>query len=252
MRIVSLCPSTTETVFALGRGADLVGITKFCVHPRPGVDAIERLGGTKNPEIGRILALAPDMVLMNREENRVEDAEALAAAGLRVHASLPRSVSEVATELRVLGSLLDARSAAQDLAERIEQRARLVQLGARARPNVRVAYLIWRRPWMAAGSPTYIDDLLRHAGGSNLFGSREARYPTIEPSELRGADVVLLSSEPFPFQIRHARELSELSGLPEGQFRYVDGESFSWHGARTLAGLDHAERALDLPWLEPG
>ncbi|MEQ1892486.1 MAG: helical backbone metal receptor, partial [Planctomycetota bacterium] len=94
MKIVSLCPSLTELVFALERGSELVGVTEYCVHPAELVRSIEKLGGTKNPAVARIVALAPDVVLMNREENRVEDAEVLRAAGLRVHDSMPRTVVE--------------------------------------------------------------------------------------------------------------------------------------------------------------
>src|SRR5262245_4316012 len=100
MRIVSLCPSLTELVFDLGRGSELVGVTKFCVHPAEGVRAIEKVGGTKNPKVERIVALAPDLVLLNREENRVEDAEALERAALRCHASMPRSIEETAEMVR--------------------------------------------------------------------------------------------------------------------------------------------------------
>src|SRR5262245_31749970 len=123
MRIVSLCPSLTESVFRLGHGDDLVGRTKFCVQPADEVDAVERVGGTKNPKIDRILELRPDLVLMNEEENRREDADALRAAGLRVLSTFPRSVADVIDVLRALGAALGAESQADELTDAITARA---------------------------------------------------------------------------------------------------------------------------------
>src|SRR6187551_1995640 len=108
MRIVSLCPSLTELVFDLGLGADLVGRTKFCVHPTDRVASIEKVGGTKNPKLDRIIALAPDLVLLNEEENRREDAEALEAAGLRCHVSFPRTALETASMVRSIAHAVNA------------------------------------------------------------------------------------------------------------------------------------------------
>lgn len=241
MRIVSLCPSTTETVCALGRGADLVGITKFCVHPRGALSNIPRVGGTKNPDIERLVALKPDLVLMNREENRREDAERLSARGLRIHACMPQSVKEAAEAVRALGRELHAAQPARQLAARIDELAAEVQREARGRRPLGVAYLIWRKPWMAAGSPTYIDDLLALAGGRNLFAELGERYPVVEVARLAAAELVLLASEPFPFKERHVGELAGLTGLEPQRFVLVDGESFSWHGYRTLNGLRGAQ-----------
>jgi iron complex transport system substrate-binding protein len=242
MRVVSLCPSLTETVFALGRGDTLVGRTKFCVHPKDQVTRVERVGGTKNPKIARIVALAPDLVLMNDEENRREDAEALAAAGVRTLSTFPRDPAGAAEAVRVIGRALAASDAANRLADAIDARA--AQVRARARRKVRFAYLIWRAPWMAVAGDTYISGLLAVAGGENLFAARTPRYPPIEPAELAGAERVFLSSEPFPFADKHADELAAVTSLPRACFERVDGERLSWHGARTLAGLDYAEELL--------
>ena len=106
MRLVSLCPSLTELVFDLGLGGDLVGRTKFCIHPADGVAAVERVGGTKNPKVARIIELAPDLVLLNAEENRREDADALVRAGLRVHVSMPRDAAETAAMVRSIAGAL--------------------------------------------------------------------------------------------------------------------------------------------------
>ena len=246
MRIVSLCPSLTELVFDLGRGADLVGRTKFCCHPRGLVDEVESVGGTKNPKLRRIVALAPDLVLMNEEENRREDAEELERAGLRLHASMPRDAWETAAMVRSIGTALDRPDEAERIAADIESRASRVRDAAAGRPPVRWAYLIWRRPYMTVNGDTFVSAMLGLAGGVNVFADRPARYPEIEPDDIAAADpdVVLLSTEPFPFRDEHAAELAELTGLDRARFRSADGELLSWHGSRTPAGIDYAERLL--------
>jgi ABC-type Fe3+-hydroxamate transport system substrate-binding protein len=246
MRLVSLCPSLTELVFDLGRGADLVGRTKFCVHPADGVRQVESVGGTKNPKVERIVALAPDLVLLNEEENRREDAEALHAAGLRLHTSMPRDADETAAMVRDLGRALDRADDAERIAADIERRAGRVRAAAHGRPPVRFAYLIWRRPWMAVGGDTFVSALLALPGGVNVLADGPERYPTVEPAALAAAtpDLVLLSSEPFPFEPAHADELAALTGVPRDRFRLVDGELLSWHGSRTPAGIDYAEAVV--------
>ncbi|MDQ6925495.1 MAG: helical backbone metal receptor [Candidatus Eremiobacteraeota bacterium] len=251
MRVVSLCPSLTELVFDLGRGDALVGRTKFCVHPADRVGAVEALGGTKNPKLDRIVALRPDLVLLNEEENRREDADALAAAGIPLHVSFPRDAPETAGMVRSIGDALDAHDAAERIAGEIESRTARVRAGAVARtvrgePPVRWAYLIWRRPWMAAGGDTFVAALLDQAGGENVFAAADSRYPEITAAVLATADpdVVLLSSEPFPFQERHAEELVAETGLPRERFRFADGELLSWHGSRTVGGVDYADALL--------
>jgi iron complex transport system substrate-binding protein len=246
MRLVSLCPSLTELVFDLGRGDDLVGRTKFCVHPAGRVERIESVGGTKNPKVARIVELAPDLVLLNEEENRREDAEALAAAGIRCHVSFPRDVDDTARMVRDIGTVLERPADAERIAADIERRAARVRASARQTPAVRYAYLIWRNPWMVAGGDTFVTAMLALAGGANVFGDHAERYPTVTPEELVAADpdVVLLSSEPFPFKEQHAEELAAGAGLPRDRMQFVDGEYLSWHGSRTPDGVDYAERVI--------
>jgi ABC-type Fe3+-hydroxamate transport system substrate-binding protein len=252
MRVVSLCPSLTELVFAVGRGDALVGRTKFCVHPADQVAAIQTLGGTKDPKLDRVVALRPDLVLMNEEENRREDWEALAAAGVPLHVSFPRDAPGTAAMVRSVGEALGAVRAAEGIAGEIERRtaavrARAAERLARGTPPVRWAYLIWRRPWMAAGGDTFVTALLDQAGGVNVFAGAASRYPEVGADELRAADpdVVLLSSEPFPFAERHVEELVAETGLPRGRFRFADGELLSWHGSRTVLGVDYADTLLE-------
>ncbi|MGH7710862.1 MAG: cobalamin-binding protein [Gemmatimonadaceae bacterium] len=247
MRIVSLCPSLTELVFDLGLGDSLVGRTKFCVHPVGLVDAIEKVGGTKNPKIARIVELAPDLVLLNEEENRLEDAEALRTAGIACHTSLPRTIAQTAEMVRSIGSALGTADAAESIARDIETRAEEVAAQAAAREPVRYAYLIWREPWMTVNDDTFVHALLANAGGMNVFGTMTERYPTITLEQLRVAapDALLLSTEPFPFAERHVDEVAARTGIARERIVIVDGELLSWHGSRTPRGIVYAGETLD-------
>lgn len=242
-RVVSLCPSLTELVFDLGAGEELVGITEWCVHPAARVGAIEKVGGTKNPRVERIVALAPDLVLMNEEENRVEDARALEAAGVRVHTSFPKDTHGTAEMVRSIGAALGRAIAAEDVAQDIERRAERVRSAASGKREVPWAYLIWRKPWMSVNRDTFVDALLALAGGRNVFGARAERYPEITLEELArlAPERVFLSTEPFSFKPEHADELAQATGLPRERFVIADGEYLSWHGSRTPDGIDYAE-----------
>jgi ABC-type Fe3+-hydroxamate transport system substrate-binding protein len=242
MRVISLCPSLTELVFDLGAGDTLVGRTKFCVHPTELVGRVEKVGGTKNPKVARIIELAPDLVLLNEEENRREDADALAAAGIRCHVSFPKTAADTADMVRSIGAALSRRDDAERVALDIESRAERARLRARGMPAIRFAYLIWRDPLMTVNGDTFVSALLTNAGGENVFASHTARYPSITPGELRASepDIVLLSTEPFPFKEQHADEIARATGVVRDRFRVVDGERLSWHGSRTPAGIDYA------------
>ncbi len=247
MKLVSLCPSLTELVFALERGPELVGVTRFCVHPAEGVRALEKVGGTKDPDVARILALAPDLVLMNREENRSEDAAALRAAGLRVHDSMPRTLAETSAMVRSIGVELGRAELGDGIATDIERRAERARERAAGKPRVRFAYLIWRKPWMSVNADTFAHALLELAGGENVFGARPVRYPEVTSEGLSASepDVVFLSTEPFPFEDKHADELAHLTGIARERFALADGEYLSWHGSRTPDGIDYAAGLIE-------
>jgi len=234
-------------VFDLGHGDELVGRTKFCIHPADRVDAVEKVGGTKNPKIERIVELAPDIVLLNEEENRREDADALQAAGIRCHVSFPRTAPETAEMVRSIARAIDARAEGDRIAGDIETRHARVLRAAAGRALVRFAYLIWREPWMTLNADTFVNALLADAGGQNVFANHVDRYPTITPDDLRAAnpDVVLMSTEPFQFKPAHADELARASGISRDAFQIVDGEMLSWHGSRTPAGIDYAAAVID-------
>jgi len=246
MRIVSLCPSLTELVFDLGRGADLVGITTFCVHPKAGVGVVENVGGTKTPKVERIIELAPDIVLLNNEENRKEDAERLAQAGLNCHTSMPRDAADTAEMVRSIGAALQRPAEAERIALDIETRAERIRRAAAGQREVRWAYLIWRKPWMTVNADTFVDGILRLAGGVNVFGDLEPRYPEIEIDAFEAArpDLILLCTEPFLFKEEHIEELTKVTGLSSESILIADGELLSWHGSRTPRGLDYAEELI--------
>lgn len=232
-RLVSLVPSTTETVFALGAGDRLVGVTRFCVHPREARQRAVVVGGTKNPNLERIFELRPDVVLANQEENRKEDIEKLRSR-LEVHLAFPRTVDEARSDILGLGDVLEVEERAAALASEIDgARLALHQVAKR----FRYLYFIWRRPFMVAGPDTFIDGLLTEAGGRNCAPRDRGRYPQlgIDEIERTDADVLLLSSEPFPFREAHRLELaSRVSG---DRVLLVDGELLSWHGVRMIEGL---------------
>ncbi len=219
----------------------MVGRTRYCVEPKWLQGRVETCGGTKNPDLERIVSLAPDLVLMNGEENRREDAEALTTQGLRVAVSTPKTVEDVCRQVVELGELLGLPSRALELATSIANEALRVRKRAQGLASWRFVYLIWRKPWMAAGPETYISALLETAGGLNAVSELGAgpRYPVLDAEQIQqlAPDCVLLSSEPYPFGARQLEELVAVTGLARTRFRFVDGQSCCWHGSRTLDGL---------------
>lgn len=237
LRLVSLVPSTTETLFALGRGDDLVGYTRFCVHPKEQICREKWIGGTKNPKINKIIALQPDLVLANREENRQEDIIALQKAGIPVWVPEPRTVRAAIADLRAMSRLVGRAEKGVQIALQLEHA--LAEAHAHVTPRT-VAYLIWREPWMVAGKDTFISDMLKQGGAKNAFSGR---YPPVSLHDLRHVERILLSSEPFPFAQTHRQELIE-AGFEPQQVRLVDGELLSWHGVRLLKGLPYLRDVL--------
>lgn len=232
MRVVSLVPSTTEMVAALGKADWLVGVTKYCTVGAP--PDVARVGGTKNPALAEIVALRPDLVLVNTEENRPPDIEVLRDAGLNVLESLPKTVTQARDVLIEIGHAVDAEAAAAQMAADID--AALAAAEQSAPPQRVVALtLIWRKPWMALGPDTYADDLLWRCGFANALSGSDERYPKLEEGLLWGADVVLLPSEPYAFGDKDLEGVAELA--PDTPTRFVDGELLTWHGPRTAAGL---------------
>ena len=242
MRLVSLVPSVTETVAALGAAEALVGVTDWCVAGAP--DGAIRVGGTKNPDVSKVVALRPDLVVANEEENRREDVAALRAAGVEVLVTYPRAVADVPPLIRLLGERLDSTEAAADLAAEVEQALEVVPHTAASVPALT---LIWRKPWMAVGPGTYADDLLTRCGFANVLATHPDRYPTVHSEQLRHPgsatahiarpDVVLLPSEPYAFGDKDLDAVRELVG-PDAAIHFVDGQLLTWHGPRTIQAIN--------------
>ena len=233
-RIVSLVPSLTEALFALGLGGRVVGVTDWCVHPARAVAGLPRVGGTKDTDVDAVLALAPDLVLANREENTRRTVEKLRAAGLAVWVTYPRTVREAAALLRRLAGL---GADAQAVARVVEPVEEAVAAGPPAATS-RVFCPVWRDPWMTVGPDTYAHDLLRLCGGENVFGDRRGRrYPLVSLAEAEAAapKVVLLPDEPYPFGPGDAEELG---GLLSARIHLVDGTLVSWYGPRILQAIE--------------
>jgi iron complex transport system substrate-binding protein len=243
VRIVSLCPSITETLVALGLARELVGVTRYCVHPRETTAGIPKVGGTKDPDLGAIRALAPDLVLANGEESRREDIEILARE-FAVDVSHPKRVADVPPLLRRWGRLTGAGRTAERFSSKVEEELERIECGRPSSPAFRYAYFVWKGPWMVAGPRTYIADLLRLAGGTPSFeekGSSPSDYPLTDEETIlaSGPDVVLLPDEPYRFREAHAAFWRER--LPRSDVRRVRGDDWCWHGVRTLRGLAAAE-----------
>ncbi len=230
-RIISLVPSQTELLYDLGLTTEVVGITKFCVHPQEWFRTKKRVGGTKTLHIDVIRALQPDLIIANKEENTKDQVEELAAL-FPVWVSNIQTIDEALVMIREVGALVGKPDIAGLIVNEITRGFTGLQQptqGDNARK--RVAYFIWRKPWMCAGGDTFISDMIHHAGWINVLAN-QPRYPEISLEALKDkhVDMVLLSSEPYPFKDTHIAEIRAV--LPDADIRLVDGEMMSWYGSR--------------------
>lgn len=231
-RVVSLVPSITETLFELGAGDDVVGITDFCIFP-PDL-ALPRLGGTKNPRVEEIRALAPDLVHMNLEENLRRHGDAIEEFA-PVFVTEPKSVDDVEALIEQLGAIHDRRERASELVDRLRtERASL------PRRMFSFACPIWKNPWMWCGGDTYVSRLVESAGGRNVIGDR-TRYPQLALEEVLSLrpEIVFLPDEPYLFTKSDAEVIRGPRVI--GPF---PGHLFTWHGSRTIEGLRYLREAL--------
>lgn len=229
-RIISLVPSQTELLYDLGLGERVVGITKFCIHPESWFKSKHRVGGTKKVDLDKVRALKPDLIIGNKEENERKDIEALARefpVWMSDIRDLDAALDMIGRVGGLTGTAARSKSLAADILHGFER------LRPREEPRT-VAYFIWREPYMVAGHGTFINDMLHRMGLVNVFDEGDARYPTITEQELAEADpeVILLSSEPYPFKEKHIQELNMI--CPGTPVHIVDGELFSWYGSRLL------------------
>jgi ABC-type Fe3+-hydroxamate transport system substrate-binding protein len=226
-RIVSLVPSQTELLYDLGLDAEVVGITRFCVHPPHWRRTKTRIGGTKDVRVERVRSLSPDLVIANREENVQEQVEAIRGF-CPVWTSDVNDLAGALEMIRSIGRLTGKAAEAGRMAHSIEDAFTAFR---RVEGSVRTAYLIWKDPWMAVGGDTFIHDMMQRCGFINVFADRP-RYPVTTLSELSesGVGLVLLSSEPYPFRERDLEAVRR--EIPGAEARLVDGEMFSWYGSR--------------------
>ena len=236
-RIISLVPSQTELLSDLGLEEEIVGITKFCVHPENWFRSKTKIGGTKNLNIEKIHELQPDLIFANKEENTKEQIEELQTL-YPVYISDIHTVEDAFDMMIEIGELTLKKEQALQIIDHIEAERQIVY----EKKNRRALYLIWREPFMAAGSDTFIHAMMEEAGLINCLTA--TRYPSLTKEGIRllSPELILLSSEPYPFKEKHILELQEI--LPFSQIILVDGELFSWYGSR-MSGSFAYFRALN-------
>ena len=237
-RIISLVPSQTELLYDLGLEDSIVGITKFCVHPFHLKSTKEIVGGTKDIKLEKIKALQPDIILCNKEENTkviVETCEKVCV----VHVSDIATIDDCLALINQYGKIFNKRTEALKISNKIQFNLNDFKSFIKDKPILKAAYFIWRNPWMVAGKGTFINHLLELNNFKNIYENLE-RYPEVELKKIRlqgDPELVLLSSEPYPFKDEHAFEIGRVSHHAKTVF--VDGEYFSWYGSRLIKAFDY-------------
>jgi ABC-type Fe3+-hydroxamate transport system substrate-binding protein len=232
-RIVSLVPSQTELLFDLGLEDRIVGITKFCIHPDKGFRKKNKIGGTKNVNIEVVKALHPDLIIANKEENVKEQIEAME----KIAPVFTTNVIDVASALQMIediGVITNTLEVARGIIDKIKVTFSVPVFSKK----YNALYLIWKNPFMAAGSDTFISHMLEYAGFTNIV-SNSKRYPCLTQEDIirLNPEIILLSSEPYPFKQKHIDEFKDI--CPRAKIILVNGEYFSWYGSRLLKAADY-------------
>ncbi len=239
MRIISLCPSITETLFHFNLEDKIVGRTKFCVHPKPQIQKIEKVGGTKTVDFEKIKALNPDLIILEKEENTLEIYNELIDRNLNVHVCQVQNIKDSYKMIQELGELTDKSKEAKKLVEEI-------QMGFNEIPkfskSFQTAYFIWKNPWMVVGKNTYIQSILELLGLHNPFIEFESRYPEIKLEQLENLNIelMLFSTEPYRFKESHVLEFQNTH--PKIISKLVDGEMFTWYGSHQLQAIEYFKK----------
>ena len=236
-KIISIVPSQTELLFDFGLNEEVIGVTKFCLHPKPKFLSTTKIGGTKKLNLRLIEELKPDLIIGNKEENSKDDILYLQER-FPVWMSDIYGIEDAMETITLIGELVNKEPEAAYLNHLINAGFR--DLGVLAAENglkKRVAYLIWKKPYMAAGKNTFIDSMLSSIGLINVVDS--PRYPEIQIEDLENlnCDLILLSSEPYPFKQQHIKEINKI--LPNTEVKLVDGEMFSWYGSRMVKAVQY-------------
>lgn len=232
-RIISLVPSQTELLYDLGLRDEVVGITKFCIHPAEWFHSKARVGGTKQIDFDKIKQLNPDLIIGNKEENEQVQIEEL-MKHFPVWMSDINTLKDAYNMITSIGVLVGKQQEATNLKLGIELKFNQFQQLTTNNQQLSVAYFIWNKPYMVAGNNTFINEMLMLCGLENVFLNHASRYPQVSEKDIIDAqpELILLSSEPFPFKEKHIHELKQL--CPSAQIEIVDGELFSWYGSRLL------------------
>ncbi len=242
-RVISLVPSQTELLSYLGLDKEVIGITKFCVHPTNWFHEKSRVGGTKNLNIGKIHELSPDLIIANKEENLKEQVEELAEK-YDVWVTDVDNLSDALQMIEDVGKLTGTSPAANKLMLQITNSFSELKQSVSLETKIRTAYFIWKDPFMVAAGNTFINDMMNCCGLENIF-SEQSRYPQITLEQIKEKDcrLLLLSSEPYPFKIKHVKELQD--HLPGIRILLTDGEMFSWYGSRLLMAPGYFKSLLN-------
>lgn len=239
LRIVSLVPSLTELLVDLGLRNKIVGVTKFCVHPKDIRKTAVVIGGTKTAKLDKIRSLNPDFILANKEENELDDVDELSRHH-SVYVSDIKTIEDLFILIKDLNLIFNIHAEGNALIDKIQSSFIKFRRGMEDQPKVKVAYFIWRDPWMVAGNSTFINYMLKLNNFENVYDNLE-RYPEVELQNLKEVDYILLSSEPFPFKNKHKDEFK----LNSEALKIVDGEYFSWYGSRLIKAFDYFEKLRD-------
>ncbi len=240
-KIISLVPSQTEMLFYFGLQEEVIGITKFCVHPIEWHTGKTKIGGTKNININLIKKLQPDLIIANKEENEKVQVEEL-ARHFNVWVTDVNNLQDALLMIHDVGELTHKTKEASTLISLIKTNFSKLQATnlpkEQAVYKLKTCYLIWKNPYMTVGGNTFINDMIKHCGLQNIFEDK-MRYPEIEIQQITdaGCELILLSTEPYPFKQKHVDELQKL--LPGKKIILADGEMFSWYGSRLLQAPEY-------------
>lgn len=239
-RIISLVPSQSEFLWDIGLGQNLIGITKFCVHPQIMYKSIARVGGTKDLDLNKIRALQPDLIIGNKEENDEHQIKSLQKE-FHVWVSDIYNFEDAFEMMLELGKMLAAEAKSLEIIEKIKNTLPHIKNSLK---DTSVAYFIWNKPYMLAAKNTFIDFVLNEVGLKNVVKDLE-RYPEVDEETIKrlNPQLVFLSSEPFPFKQKHMQELKNI--LPQSKILIVDGEMFSWYGSRLLFLANYLKKLKD-------
>jgi ABC-type Fe3+-hydroxamate transport system substrate-binding protein len=237
-------PSQTELLYDLGLRDEVLGITKFCIHPEEWFRTKTRVGGTKKYDFEKIKALQPDLIIGNKEENEQEQIEEL-MKDFKVWMSDIYNLKDALNMITSIGALVGKQTEATNMKLEIESQFNQLQRQQPATNNqqLKVAYFIWNNPYMVAGNNTFINEMLETCGWKNVFEA--ARYPEVSTEQIAAAapQVIFLSSEPYPFKEKHVQEFQAI--CPDAKILVVDGELFSWYGSRLLQAPAYFRQLLE-------